>query len=190
MSMITFIAPSFNEPRYKAPLIESLLAQSSPDWECIVYNNGPNTTMKEWVGSYKDTRLRYRESAINTGQWGTKNRQDAISKVITPYIINTSIQDYYTQNAVHDISLSLSEGVELTHWQAINHLFHYNTLSGEIAFGHIDWGQWCIKTEILKKVGIVRPEEFTSDWHTLQAVLQTGLVQRVHKINTILTIHN
>lgn len=187
--MITFVAPAFNEVQHKCPLINSLLSQKDDKWECIVYHNGPNQPMKVWIESFRDSRLRYRESATNTGQWGCLNRQDAISKVTTPYIINTSIQDYYTPNAVQDIMMAVEQSVDLIHWQAINHLFNYNIISGEIAFGHIDWGQWCTRTEYLKRTGIVKPAEFTSDWQTLQAILQQGLVQRVHKINLPLCLH-
>lgn len=190
--MITTIAPSFNEQRYKAPLIESLLNQSNSNWECIVFNNGPCTSgIKEWIESYKDSRLRYRESVTNTGKWGCENRDKAVKQLVTtPYTINTSIQDYYLPNAIQEITEMIATGADLICWQAINHLFRYGVINGEIAFGHIDWGQWCVRTEYIKSTGIVQKDKFAGDWHTLQAIIQKGLIKNHKKIDKVLTIHN
>lgn len=189
---ITFIAPAHNEGLYNRQLVNSLLAQTDSNWKCIVYHNGPNEDMKEWVESYKDSRINYEQSDMDTGQWGTQNRQTALTYIVdTPYVINTSIQDIYLPNAVAELNTILQHtDADMISWQAINHLFRYSVLSGEVAYGHIDWGQWCIRTSILKKVGIVKGNEFSSDWHTLQAVIATGELRMVQKLDKILTIHN
>lgn len=187
---ICFVAPAFNEKRHQCPIVESLLNQTDNRWKLLVYHNGPCTSdMQEWISSYNDPRIQYTESLMNTGQWGTANRADAIARLVnTPYIVNTSVQDYYIQIAVAEIMKCISAGMEFIHWQAINHLFNYSILSGEIAFGHLDWGQVCVKTELLKKVGIVKPQEFCSDWFTFQTVLP--LCKKKQKINQVLTVHN
>lgn len=189
--MITFVATSFNEEQHNAPLIDSLLAQKDKNWKAIIYNNGKNTEMKEWVEGFEDSRVVYKESETNTGQWGTLNRQDAVTNLVnTSHIINTSIQDYYLPNAVEEINKALENKSDFVHWQAINHLFRYQILNGEIAWGHIDWGQFCVKTEYLKKIGIVHADNFSSDWHTIHALITSGLVKKVQKIDKILTVHN
>lgn len=187
--MITLIATSFNEKKYNCPIVDSMLNQSNKDWKLIVYNNGPNAEMYDWIKSYNDERITYTESIVNTGNWGTANRQDSLDRIVTtPFVIQTSIQDYYLPNAIEEITNSIKSGADFIHYQAINHLFRYNVLSGEIAFGHLDWGQVCTKTEYMKKTGIVKKNEFCSDWYTFQEVLK--LCKRVQKINSIITIHN
>ncbi len=187
--MITFVATAHNERQCQCPIIDSLLAQSCPDWKLIVYHNGPNPEMHQWITGCGDSRITYTESPVDNGNWGTYNRKDALERLVsTPYITNTSIQDYYLPNAVAEIIKATNAGTEFIHWQAINHLFNYNVLSGEIAFGHLDWGQVCVKTELLKKAGIQKLTEFCSDWFTFQAVLR--LCKKIHKVDKILTIHN
>lgn len=189
--LIYIIAPAKGENRHNRPLVESLLNQSSNLWKCIIYHNGPNEEMGQWIKSYNDSRLIYKESAADTGQWGCKNRQDAIQNIVDgPYVINTSIQDYYIPCAIKEIQGALSAGADMVHWQAINHLFRYNTINGEIAWGHIDWGQWCVRTEYIRQTGIVHPENFSGDWHTLQGIIQKGLIKKIIKLDRTLTIHN
>jgi len=189
--MVTVIATAFNEPRHNSPFVESMLSQKDTKWNALIYHNGPNQEMKEWIESYKDHRLSYKESQINTGQWGTVNRHDAVKNIIkTSYCINSSIQDYYLPNAIQEINNVLESKPDLVHWQAINHLFRYSVLNGEIAWGHIDWGQFCVKTEYIKNTGIVKADNFSGDWHTLQAIIQKGYIRKINKIDKILCIHN
>lgn len=189
---ITFIAPAANEEKNNRIFVESMLAQRDSNWKAIVFHNGSNPEMKQWIESYNDSRLVYEESDINTGMWGTLNRQTALTYIVdTPYVVQTSIQDYWLQHAVTELNkVIVAMEPDMITWQAINHLFRYGILTGEIAYGHIDWGQWCVKTEYIKKVGIQKGNEFSSDWHTLQAVIQSGQIKNVQKLDKILTIHN
>lgn len=190
--LITLVAPACGELKHNCPFVESMLAQRDPNWKAIIFHNGPNPEMKEWVESYKDNRLVYEESELNTGMWGTQNRQTALTYMVdTPYVIQTSVQDYWLQNAMAELNnvIAASQPDMIT-WQAINHLFRYGILTGEVAFGHCDWGQFCTKTEYAKKVGIQKMDQFTSDWHTIQGLVQSGLIKNAQKLDRILTIHN
>jgi len=52
------------------------------------------------------------------------------------------------------------------------------------------WGNFRVKTEIAKKVGISRPTEFCADGIFVHDLMKSGLVKSIRKINKILTIHN
>lgn len=188
---ITFIVPAFKEVVHNAPFVHSILAQRDPNWKAIIFHNGPNPEMKEWIEGYKDKRLTYEESDTDTGMWGCNNRQMAITHIVdTPYVINTSIQDYWLQHAVAELNVVCAGGPDMITWQAMNHLFRYGILTGEIAYGHVDWGQVCVKTEYIKKTGIVKPDQFSSDWFTIQALINSGQIKNVNKLDKVLTIHN
>ena len=189
--MITFVATAHLENAPNRPFIDSILAQKDPNWKAIIYHNGPNKQLQEWIEAIDDSRLSYTESIVDNGNWGTANRADAIHQIVaTDYIINTSIQDYYTQNAVQEINKMIEQGADLISWRGINHLFNFNEVNGELAFGMIDWGQWCVKTEYIKKTGIVNGREFASDWFTLKAIIDSRQIKNYKKINSILHIHN
>lgn len=189
--LLTLIATSHSEPEHLCPFVDSMLAQKDTNWKAIVFNNGRDSDIKQWIEDIGDNRFTYRESIIDSGNWGTANRHTAIQEMVdTPYVINTSIQDYYLPNAVEEINNALRADPDMVHWQAINHLFRYSVLNGEVAWGHIDWGQFCVKTEHIKATGIVKADNFSGDWHTLQAMIQRGFIRVSYKLDKILTIHN
>lgn len=185
--LTTFVATSFNESREHSPFVDSLLAQSDKNWKAIIFNNGPR--LVDWVQPV-DGRITYINSETNTGKWGCLNREQAVKELVhTPFVINTSIQDYYLSCFVGELNkVLLDPTIDLVHWQAINHLFNHSIINGEFAWGHIDWGQFCCRTELIKRTGIVHPDNFSGDFHTLQAIRQ--YVKKSHKIDRVLTIHN
>jgi DNA-binding transcriptional ArsR family regulator len=189
--MITFIATAHNESRHDSPFVDSMLNQKSKEWKAIIFHNGPNPKMKEWIESYNNPQLEYYESAHDTGNWGTFNREQAVMHLVdTSYVINTSIQDYYLPCAVGDITEIIKEDVDFLSWPAINHLYRYYPINGELANGHIDWGQFCVKTSIIKSTGIVGKDKFNGDWLTIHAILHSRLLKKVKKLDKIITIHN
>ncbi len=188
--MVTFIAPAFHEKIESYIFIGAMLCQQDTNWKAIIYHNGPNKWLRHFVDSFADKRLTYRESPENTGAWGTFNRIDAINNwVDTEYVVQTSIQDYWFPNAVKCIGEHQDE--DFIYWNSINHLTGYEKLLDcEPIINRIDWGNFAIKTEIARQVGINKPEEFTADGMFVADCMNSGLVHRQLKLNQILTIHN
>lgn len=188
--MVTFIAPAFNERIESYIFIGAMLCQQDTNWKAIIYHNGPNKWLRYFVDSFADKRLTYRESPVNSGAWGTFNRIDAINNwVDTEYVVQTSIQDYWFPNAVKCIGEH--QDMDFIYWNSINHLTGYERLLDcEPIINRIDWGNFAIKTEIARKVGINKPEEFTADGLFVTDCVNSGLIHRQLKLNQILTIHN
>ncbi len=188
--MVTFIAPAYNETVETYIFIGSLLSQKNPDWKAIIYHNGPNKWLKYFVQSFADNRLIYKESESNTGAWGTYNRIDALENhVDTDYVVQSSVQDYWLPNAVS--SIIDHKGNDFIYWNSINHLAGYeNMLDCIPVIDHIDWGNFAIKTNIARMVGINKPLEFTADGLFVTDCMNSGLIKSQVKLNRILTIHN
>ena len=55
---VTVITPTYNHERYIRPCIESVLAQSYPDWEQIIIDDGSADHTPDIIRSYEDTRIR------------------------------------------------------------------------------------------------------------------------------------
>lgn len=182
---ITFIATAHYEKHY--PFVTSMLSQNNPNWNVIVFHNGKNPEMEKSLSGL-DSRILYLESSIDTGNWGTANRQFGINICDTDYIVQTSIQDYWTPNAVEEI-LKCKE--DFIYWNSINHIFGYSKiLDCHPIVGKIDWGNFTCKTAIAKQVGINYPKEFCSDGFFVKDLFNSGLVKSNYKINQILTVHN
>lgn len=188
-NMITFIAPAFNEPIERRPLIASLLKQTNPNWEVIVYHNGPNPEFGQWVESFKDERILYKESPTNTGAWGCHNRQDALDYYTKGlFVIQTSIQDTYDSSIVEEI-LKLFD-FDILIWDSYNHLTGPEPLICEMTPGRIDWGNACVRTDLARRAGILYPQEFAADWLFFKTILDVHPLVYIRKIDRILTNHN
>jgi len=187
--MITFIAPTFNEKLDPYLFITSLLLQKDVRWKAIIYSNGINTDCKKIVQHFNDDRITYLESETNNGYWGCYNRIDALMNYVdTKYVCQTSIQDYFTPNAVRQILENL--GNDFIYWDSLHNHYDWEILKSEIKISKMDWGNFAIKTEIAKQVGINHPKEFASDGLFIEDCVKSGLLKNIIKINKILTIHN
>lgn len=190
--MISFIAPAFHEPIYHRLLMLSLLNQDCDQWECIVYHNGRNPEMKQWANSFADSRIKYLESVSNTQAWGCYNRLDALQHHITgKYVIQSSIQDYYTSNAVRIIlSRMENEKVDICYWNSLYPKRQLEIFNTELAVGKIDWGNFCIPTEIARRIGIPEPDRITADAITIETGIRDGHFVERSKIDRVLMIKN
>jgi len=185
--MITFIAPTYNEIVEPYLFISSLLLQKNNNWKAIIYSNGINPNCKNIVEHFNDSRIIYKESPENTGFWGCYNRIDALKNIVdTEYVCQTSIQDYFTPNAVGDI-LS-KNGNDFIYWNSIHNHFDWQILNAEMKLNKIDWGNFTVKTNIAKLVGINQPEYSGADGAFVEDILPH--LKSIVKIDKILTIHN
>lgn len=206
--MVTFIAPSFREETEAYVFIGAMLNQHNPNWKAIIYNNGPNPWLqlavadaqdtrysfdpflKSLVASIKDPRIVYVESPENSGAWGCHNRMDAVRNMVdTDFVVQTSIQDYWLPNTVDEIAAHRQH--DFIYWNSINHLAGYDRILDSMPVtNYIDWGNFAVRTDIAKQVGIRQPNAFTADGIFVQDCIKEGLIKNPKKIHKLLTIHN
>jgi hypothetical protein len=188
--MITFIAPAHYEKYDPYMFVASMLCQKNANWKAIIYHNGPNSLLESIITGFNDPRLLFRQSENNTGAWGTYNRIDALNNIVdTEYVVQTSIQDYWLPNAVK--SILEHQDMDFIYWNSINHLAGYeNVLDCQPVVDRIDWGNFAIRTNIARQVGIKNPTEFTADGLFVTDCMNSGLIASQLKLDKILTIHN
>jgi len=54
---VSILTPTYNQEKYISQCIESVLAQTSPDWEMLIVDDGSNDGTCDKVRSYKDERI-------------------------------------------------------------------------------------------------------------------------------------
>src|SRR3990172_2984652 len=56
----TIIVPTYNQAQYLGAALDSLIAQTDPDWEAVVINDGSTDATREVMEKYahKDSRIR------------------------------------------------------------------------------------------------------------------------------------
>lgn len=214
-NILTIIAPAYQEKSYNMVFIDSMLNQTRQGgWKAVCIHNGEvepdsgfrfhNQRLKntfpldcvQYINLHKinDYRFDFYNSEKNTGNWGTANRQWVIDNCDTEYILQTSVQDYWLPQAMEYIIGTLEKNKpDILIWNSINHLVGpCQVLNSELEWSKVDWGNFCIRTDIAKKVGINHGDAYCADWGFIVDVLQSGLVDKnkIMKLPYILTIHN
>jgi hypothetical protein len=87
--------PTRGEPRYLAQAIESVLAQTRPDWRLVVSENGPGGgAVEELVRPYlKDERVSYSATGEEISQAGNHTR--VIRMGTAPYVVILHDDDWW-----------------------------------------------------------------------------------------------
>ncbi len=79
--LVSIIMPSYNQGQYLAEALDSVLAQTYTNWECIIVDDGSHDNTKEVANSYsaKDSRIQYIYQE-NNGVSAARNNGVAHSK--------------------------------------------------------------------------------------------------------------
>ena len=73
--IVSIVMPSYNTERFIKQTIESVLAQSYPNWELIIVDDCSTDNTDAVVAPYLiDERIRYIKNEINSGAAVSRNR--------------------------------------------------------------------------------------------------------------------
>ena len=115
MAQATIIVPIYQVEKYLRTCFDSLLAQTSQDFQVLAVNDGSKdgcqAIIDEYVGSHPD---RFTGIAKENGGYGSV-LQLAIAKVQTPYFLICDPDDYLDKDAVKTLlDLAAVSGADLT----------------------------------------------------------------------------
>ena len=104
---VSIIVPAYNQQEWIADTLDSVLAQTYPDWECIVMDDGSTDRTLEIAESYsgRDSRIRV-FSQVNGGPSNARNNAIKHSKgeYILPLDADDLISPQYLELAVKRFS--------------------------------------------------------------------------------------
>lgn len=78
--LVSVLMPLYNDAKFVAASIESILQQTYQHWELLIVNDGSTDNSKDVVLSFKDSRIRYFENDENRGIVYTRNRLLSLAK--------------------------------------------------------------------------------------------------------------
>lgn len=100
--MISIIIPAYNQSEFLNETLESVIKQTSSDWECIIVNDGSTdlteTIAKQWVA--KDSRFRY--FFKNNGGLSSA-RNYGIQQAKYDYVFPLDADDLIAANLVEEV---------------------------------------------------------------------------------------
>ena len=102
--LVTIAVPCYNQAQYLAEALNSVLAQTYQNWECVIANDGSTDNTEEVVKSYmaKDSRFKYVQQE-NQGPSAARNVAIRYSsgKYILPLDADDTIYPDYTSAAIN-----------------------------------------------------------------------------------------
>lgn len=111
--LISIITPTYNHEKYIEKCIKSVLAQSYPNWEQIIIDDGSTDNTKNLISNFKDSRIKYIRQD-NKGIWRLKEIYNTAlkhskGKIIAilegddfwpPYKLENQIKSFNNQDVV------------------------------------------------------------------------------------------
>ena len=128
---ITVLMPVYNQARFIARAIESLLRQTFTDWQLVIINDGSTDDLQNIIAPYlADHRLNYFENEENTGLGAALNI--GLAKAQHHLIAYLPADDVYYKEHLQSLVYTLSENPEIfLAFSGIRH--HYNrTATGKL----------------------------------------------------------
>jgi glycosyltransferase involved in cell wall biosynthesis len=108
--LVSIMMPAYNAEQYIAQSIESVLAQSYPNWELIIVNDGSKDNTAKIVGRYThDPRIKLIHQA-NGGEASARNT--ALEHMQGDYVSFLDADDLYLPDALTDLSKFLEQNLE------------------------------------------------------------------------------
>jgi glycosyltransferase involved in cell wall biosynthesis len=107
--LVSIIMPVYNGEQYLRQAIDSALAQSYPEWELVVVDDGSSDGTAEIVQSYSDPRVRYTYQE-NRGQAAALNRGLELAR--GEFVTTLDADDWLPPNSLQDRLACMTEHPE------------------------------------------------------------------------------
>lgn len=170
--MISIIIPTYNRANLICFTLESVIAQSYKDWECLVIDDYSTDDTKEVVQAYcsKDSRIKYLLNQRKKGAQGARNTGILFSKgeyvqffdsddIMRPNLLQSLLNQLHASKA--DIATCFSrilnasnEQIGKFNWINEGNIFE-GILKGE---KYVDYNSALISREVLQKFGLTDEE--------------------------------
>ena len=107
--LVSILMPAYNGEVYIQQAIESVTAQTYPNWELIVVDDGSTDNTAKILAAYKDPRIQYTYQE-NRGQAAALNR--GLDLAQGEYITTLDTDDWYSPNSLLDRASFLDKNSE------------------------------------------------------------------------------
>ena len=190
--LISFIVPWLHEYPICA---HSILAQTDDNWEIIHLHDGPLSDKEKIYNDSIPKDDRIKSIILQDGphnDWGHFARNEGIKYLgkESTAVVFTNGDSYYLPSFVSDMSRPFHSIKTMATY--CNFLQHYNdnaVLDSKLIYGHIDCGNFMIRTGIAKAMGWKYRYE-QADWGFINDVILQHGKERMIKINKNLYVHN
>jgi glycosyltransferase involved in cell wall biosynthesis len=135
--LISILTPVFNRIEWLPLTLNSLLAQTYTNWECILVNDF-GEDVQNIVDRYNDPRIKYFQNLSNVGLAQTRN--NAIDKSSGDYFISLDSDDQLYPEAIEfRLGLIKKHDVEVTYTRALKNIYERREKSYQLVQNVLYW---------------------------------------------------
>ena len=121
-ALVSIVVGVYNGERYLAELLDSILSQTSSDWECVCVNDGSSDSSGNVLASYADKDSRFKIVTRRNGGVGAA-RNSGMDVSDSKYVMFADQDDKLLPNAVATaLSAIEGSGCDVVRFQSNRHL--------------------------------------------------------------------
>ena len=111
MSKITFFCPSYNHEKYVKEFLDSLLAQTNPNWELLIFDDCSSDKTAEEIKSVHDERIHFFQNPYNKGMAYAVSK--GIEMATTEFVAFTGSDDRFYPEYVETVLDTFQKNPEI-----------------------------------------------------------------------------
>ncbi|MCQ2368169.1 MAG: glycosyltransferase [Kiritimatiellae bacterium] len=113
---ISFLVPSYNHEKYVSGFIQSVLAQTNPNWEMIIVDDCSVDRNVEIIKTYSDARIKFVQTPFNSGINAALNLAYKYSsgEIISTIAADDELEPEYTEKVIAAFTAYADVGVVYT----------------------------------------------------------------------------
>ncbi len=187
--LVEIIIPTFDRTFPLQSLLASLLAQTNPDWQATVIQDGTDGDYCfRLVKELGDDRISVFATFERYNDWGHSLREIGKQQSEADYIVMTGDDNYYTPNFVEELKNATINKPGMVYWDMVHSHYHYQFFKCLPAYNQIDMGAFATRTDLAKQIKLntsyAADGEFVRDFNT-----KFPFEKKV-KIEKVLFVHN
>ena len=192
MANIEFIIPTFKRVNHLMCVINSIVAQTSPNWKIhIVSDNSPQGILDEVINFWKnEERIKFTILNERHNDWGHTPRNFGLNESTEDWVVMSGEDNYYVPIFVEEF---LKEANDSINFIFCNMVTNYNKnqyipVNCKIECGFIDIGCYMVRPKLAKQIGLENKYKEIADW--VLADKYTKQFSGIKQISKILYVHN
>jgi glycosyltransferase involved in cell wall biosynthesis len=206
--LVSIIIPTYNRAHLIGETLDSVVAQTYTNWECIIVDDGSSDNTDEVVGKYveKDSRFKYYHRPETRTKGANTCRNIGLHKAEGDYIVFFDSDDLMTQDHIqvkleplldsdYDYSIAKTKyfNVEDTNLERYYKFDEFKLTAFNYIVQNINWltCDICIKSKLAKSISFNEKMKSGQEYNYFsKLVLKSINAKFVNKITTLYRYHS
>ncbi|GGG28067.1 hypothetical protein GCM10011344_31090 [Dokdonia pacifica] len=178
--LISIIIPAYNRATLIKDTLQSIIAQSSSDWECIVIDDGSTDTTVEVVSAFAkaNSRIQLHKRSESYQSGGNGARQMGLDIASSDWVLFVDSDDVLAENCIENRINTIDETLDMT-------VFHTATFKKNIGDHQIYWN--LLHEKETNEEYLIRFLIQDMPWHTMGVLWRKKFLQHIGGWNQNLT---